>query len=283
MATKRTKKKTGSRAPEKREATPGLDGNSRVKLRMYRQGLGDCFLIALPRKNGKPYYMMIECGVILGTPDAAAKMQDVLKSIVATTSGHIDLLLVTHEHWDHLSGFIQARDLFAKLKVDKVWFAWTEDPDDELAKKLRAEHQALRMALTSACARLRLGGGGDSTIDGFLEFFGATGQGTTGDALRIVKGFCEDIRFCRPTDAPMDVEGADARLFVLGPPHDEEMIKRFNPSKSHPETYGFRCDEREQACVRNLRRRSQRAIRPDHPDTIRCRQANAIFPDALLG
>ena len=182
---------------------------------------------------------MIDCGVILGTPDAAAKMQNVLESIVATTSGHIDLLIVTHEHWDHLSGFIQARDLFAKLKVDKVWFAWTEDPNDQLAKELRAEHQALRMALASACARLQLGAGGDSPIDGLLEFFGAAGQGTTGDALKIVKGSCEDIRFCRPEDAPVDLEDADARLFVLGPPHDEAKIKRFNPSKSHPETYSL--------------------------------------------
>ena len=53
------------------------------------------------------------------------------------------------------------------------------------------------MALASACARLQLGAGGDSTIDGFLEFFGAAGQGTTGDALKIVRGLCEDIRFCR--------------------------------------------------------------------------------------
>ena len=239
MATKKTTKKTVSRVPEKREATSGSDGNSRIKVRMYRQGLGDCFLITLPRKKGKPYYLMIDCGVILGTPDAAAKMQNVLKSIVATTSGHIDLLIVTHEHWDHLSGFIQARDLFAKLKVDKVWFAWTEDPNDELAKKLRAEHQALRMALASACARLQLGAGGDSPIDGLLEFFGAAGQGTTGDALKIVKGSCEDIRFCRPEDAPVDLEDADARLFVLGPPPDEAKIKRFNPSKSHPESYGL--------------------------------------------
>jgi beta-lactamase superfamily II metal-dependent hydrolase len=239
MATKKTTKKTASRAPEKREATSGSDGNSRIKVRMYRQGLGDCFLITLPRKNGKPYYLMIDCGVILGTPDAAQKMQNVLESIVATTSGHIDLLIVTHEHWDHLSGFIQARDLFAKLKVDKVWFAWTEDPNDELARKLRAEHQASRMALASACARLHLGAGGDSTIDGFLELFGAAGQGTTGDALKIVRGLCEDIRFCRPADAPVDVVGADARLFILGPPPDENMIKRFNPSKIHPETYGL--------------------------------------------
>jgi hypothetical protein len=37
----------------------------------------------------------------------------------------------------------------------------------------------------------------------------------------------------------VDLEGVDARLFVLGPPHDEAKIKRFNPSKSHPETYGL--------------------------------------------
>jgi hypothetical protein len=239
MATKKTTKKTISSVSKKRKMAAGANGNSRVKVRMYRQGLGDCFLITLPRKNRKPYFLMIDCGVILGTPDAAAKMQNVLKSIAATTSGHLDLLIVTHEHWDHLSGFIQARDLFAQLKIDKVWFAWTEDPDDELAKKLRAEHQALRMALASASARLQMGGGADSPIDSLLEFFGAAGQGTTSDALKIVKESCRNIRYCRPNDAPVDLEGADARLFILGPPPDETKIKRFNPSKSHPEAYGL--------------------------------------------
>jgi hypothetical protein len=243
MATKRTTKKTASRAPMKKEAAPDSNGDSRVKVRMYRQGLGDCFLITLPGKNRNPYYLMIDCGVVLGTPDAAAKMRNVVKNIAATTNNHIDLLLVTHEHWDHLSGFIQARDYFAGLKVDKVWFAWTEDPKDELANKLRTENQALRLALASACARLQLGDGRRSAIDGFLEFFGAAGQGTTGDALKIVKGLCQDIRFCRPKDEPIQLDGAGARLFVLGPPPSEAMIKRFNPSKSHPETYGLAASE----------------------------------------
>lgn len=239
MVTKKATKKTVHRAPKKTETTSGSGGSSRIKVRMYRQGLGDCFLITLPRENKKPYYLMIDCGVILGTTDAAVKMQNVLKDIATTTGGHIDLLIVTHEHWDHLSGFIQAKDLFAKLTVEKVWFAWTEDPNDELAKKLRADHQAMRMALASACARLRLGVGRESPIDDLLEFFGAAGQGTTGDALKIVKNACKDIRFCRPEDPPVDLEGVDARLFVLGPPHDEKKIMSFNPSKSHPETYGL--------------------------------------------
>jgi len=207
---------------------------------MYRQGLGDCFLIALPRKNAKDYYILIDCGVILGTPDAATKMTAVVRDIISTTDGNLDLLLATHEHWDHLSGFVQAKDAFKDLKVGEVWLGWTEDPKDELATKLRSEHQALRLALASACAHMRFGQGSDSLADSMLEFFGAAGQGTTSDALRTVKAFSpQKTRFCLPSDQPVIPQGTDATLYVLGPPHDEKMIKKYNPSKKAPETYGM--------------------------------------------
>ena len=78
---------------------------------MYRQGLGDCFLIALPRSDGstRPFYLMIDCGVVLGTADPNTIMTKVMDHIVSTTGGQIDLLVATHEHWDHLSGFVQAK------------------------------------------------------------------------------------------------------------------------------------------------------------------------------
>jgi hypothetical protein len=221
--------------------TPTITEKHGVKVRMYRQGLGDCFLITLPRKTGKPFFLMIDCGVILGTADPGTKMKAVVDDIVHTTGGHIDLLLATHEHWDHLSGFLQAKDSFGKLKVDKVWLAWTEDPKDELANKLRSENQSLRLALSAASARMRLGGGANSGVDGLMELFGAAGQGTTGDALKIVRSLCDEasLRFCLPSDDPMEFADIGARLYVLGPPHDEKLIKRFNPSKANPETYGL--------------------------------------------
>ena len=175
---------------------------------MYRQGLGDCFLITFPDKNGASHYIMIDCGVILGTPDAATKMKNVVQDIIETTGGHIHLLLSTHEHWDHLSGFVQAKDLFAKVTFDKVWLAWTEDPNDQLAQKLRSEHQALRMALASAAARMRFGASDKLNCPMQCSgFFGAAGQGTTGDALKIVKNFCDSPRYCLPTDDPVELEG----------------------------------------------------------------------------
>jgi hypothetical protein len=217
--------------------------NSQVKVRMYRQGLGDCFLITLPRAGGKPFYLMIDCGVILGTSNAVAMMSNVVQNIVDTTGGHIDLLIATHEHWDHLSGFVQAKDLFSKLDVSEVWVAWTEDPNDELANSLRKEGQALRMALSQAAMRMQLSGGADGAaeVTGLLEFFGAAGSGTTGDALKVIKSLPKQkpLRFCLPSDPPVELPGAGARVYILGPPHDLKQIKRFNPSKSAPETYGM--------------------------------------------
>ena len=210
---------------------------------MYRQGLGDCFLITIPRDTGTPFYMLIDCGVILGTPGAGDMMSKVVQNVIDTTGGRINLLVVTHEHWDHLSGFLQAQALFSKMHVDDVWVAWTEDPHDDLANKLRAENQALRIALTQAAMRMQLGGESQSAseVTGLLEFFGAAGSGTTGDALNLVKAMVppKALRYCLPTDPPIVLPGTHARVYVLGPPHTEAQIKRFNPSAAHPETYGL--------------------------------------------
>lgn len=241
MPTKKKPTKTSGKVTNTAgKSETSRERNYRAKVRMYRQGLGDCFLITLPKENGDPYYILIDCGVILGTPGAADQMTAVVNDIIATTHGHVDLLVATHEHWDHLSGFVQAKDAFSRLKVGEVWLGWTEDPKDELADKLRSEHQALRLALASACARLRFGHGGDSLADSMMEFFGAAGQGTTGEALKRVKSFENaSTRFCLPKDPPVEPEGTTARVYILGPPHDEKMIKKYNPSKSHQETYGL--------------------------------------------
>jgi hypothetical protein len=236
--------KTKAAAASKTTRRKPVSGTSHesVKVRMYRQGLGDCFLVTLPREGAAPFYLMIDCGVILGTMDAAAKMQNVVKDIIKTTNGHIDLLIATHEHWDHLSGFVQARELFDQLQIDQVWLGWPENPDDTLAQQVRAEHQALRLALTSASARMRLDGSGNSLVDGMLEFFGAAGQGTTSAAMEVVRKLgCNNAepRYCLPSDDPVEFTGTGVRAYVLGPPHDKDALKRSNPSRSHPETYGF--------------------------------------------
>jgi hypothetical protein len=215
---------------------------SRAKVRMYRQGLGDCFLITIPRINGNPYYIVIDCGVILGTPDPVPTMTKVVEDIIKTTNGHLDLVAATHEHWDHLSGLVQARDLWQKnLRVDQVWLGWTEDPKDQLAIRLRGERKSLREALTIAANRMRMTGmsEGASDVEGMLEFFGASAGSSTADALNVVKSLSTKVRYCLPQDAPVTLEGTAVKVYVLGPPNDEKLIKKYNPSTKEPETYGI--------------------------------------------
>ena len=128
-----------------------------------RQGLGDCFLISVLQPPKQDFHLMIDCGVILGTRDACAKLQAVIADIIKTTDGKVDVLAVTHEHYDHVAGFVLADDLFAapgdradpkKLAVEEVWFAWTEDPKDKLARKLRKSRADKIAALSAMVQRM---------------------------------------------------------------------------------------------------------------------------------
>src|SRR5262245_46716677 len=62
--------KTGGARPPKQEvgsgapAVPNGGAKFRVRVRMYRQGLGDCFLITFPREKREPVHILIDCGAL---------------------------------------------------------------------------------------------------------------------------------------------------------------------------------------------------------------------------
>ena len=237
--------KTASKSLE--PAASASRNGFRAKICMYRQGLGDCFLVTLPRKNDpvgrNPYRIMIDCGVILGTSGAEDRMTKVVEDVVRETNGHVDLLLATHAHWDHLSGFTQAENAFKKLTIDQVWMPWTEDPDDPNGRTLRENREQSLAALRLSVARMNLAGAAEtaSEVAGLLEFFGM--GASTSEALETVRKLGRrPVRYCRPSDKPVDHAETGVRLYVMGPPLDEAFLKRTNPSKSHPETYGFAFD-----------------------------------------
>ena len=237
------KKAAAKRAPAKKapaKKAAGRRAAPRVRVRMYRQGLGDCFLLTLPGASGKPFYMLIDCGVVLGTADPGTPMKRILNDVTTETGGRIDVLVATHEHWDHISGFVQVRDLFDKLKIGSVWLAWTEDPKDTLANKLRKERRTAENALRMAVNHLALQGAAETAqhVESLVGFFGAK-AGSTEDALNYVKQRAGNKpRFCQPGEPPIELaELPGIRFWVLGPPKDEKLIKKSNPGKN--EAYGL--------------------------------------------
>jgi hypothetical protein len=243
-----TAEKSRRRKPQRSKTPSGRAGGNdfRAKIRMYRQGLGDCFLITMPRKNdpsgGNPYRIMVDCGVMLDTEDAADKMTKVVEDIVRETKGHVDLLLATHLHWDHLSGFTQAEEAFKNFKADEVWMPWTEDPEDPNGRALRKERDSALSALRMNVARMHLAGDTETAVEvsGFIDFFGVAATSTP-DALNKARKL-GPVRYCRPTDAPVVEPDTGVRFYILGPPLDERFLKRTNPSSVHPETYGMALD-----------------------------------------
>ena len=258
--------------PRKRRSGRAKGSGQGIRVRMYRQGLGDCFLLTFPTGTARPFHMLIDCGVLLGTPNGAEQMKQVVRNVIQVTAGRVDLVVATHQHWDHLSGFLQAQELFAqpdeedpaKLRVDRLWLAWTEDPKNRLANFLRAQRrereQALRATVQSLRAlgadaqreqALRMGAAPQrpaaphpaeaaaSHVEDLLGFFGAAGSGSTEDALTALQGYTRNPpSFRRPQEAPITLpEVPGVRFYVLGPPENESLIKRSNPSRSHPEVY----------------------------------------------
>jgi Metallo-beta-lactamase superfamily len=124
-------------------------------VRMYCTGLGDCFLIALRDSDGEPGYILIDCGVWKGTPGASEWMNRIMADIKETVGARgLDLVIATHPHWDHLSGFGQAKAVFDTIPVKEVWLPWTEDDTDPVAVRLAAERRLAIRAAVSAAARL---------------------------------------------------------------------------------------------------------------------------------
>ena len=174
-------------ATNKPVGTTGTAPTSATKLqvtvRLYRQGFGDCFLLTF-RRGPDVRHMLIDCGVLKGDSAGEDRIKDVVANIKETVRGRLDLLVVTHEHWDHVSGFLQAQEIFDGIEVGKVWLAWTEDPKDPLATDIRNSRALEIAALTAAYEQVKdnkeLWLGNDEApdiwtkINDVLGFFGDT-------------------------------------------------------------------------------------------------------------
>ena len=216
-----------------------------VKVRMYRQGLGDCFLLAFATGAGRPFYMLIDCGVLLGTPDAGEKMRQVAESLRDSTGGRIDVLVATHQHWDHLSGFDQAREVFDQIDFGEVWVGWTEDPQQRRSRnRLRARRGAHLRALARRARSLRAVGAATEGRDpGGRARLLRRSRGWTASPSRIERALDYVLGRGKPPRyrAPGETVGLPRlpprRVYVLGPPLDEALLLRSDPSQQASEVY----------------------------------------------
>ena len=215
----------------------------KVRVRMYRQGLGDCFLLTF-NPGGDERHILIDCGT-LGSKYTEVKLAEVIADIDKTTNGHLHLVVATHQHQDHLSGFSKLSDQFSPAKnkqIDHVWLAWTEDPKDTLAKKLTKSRDDMAIAVKAAAQALRAIDSNDESakaVDSLLGFFGDTSvtlpaAGQSGGAtfaaaarnsIDLVRGLAKKAEYRSPGEPVIELDWLPGyRFYVLGPPRDLDAI-----------------------------------------------------------
>lgn len=229
-----------------------------VTIRMYRPGHGDCFLLAMPREQGdEPFYVLIDCGFKPGSQNFIHRkaIDELIQHIGDSTGFHLDLVVITHEHQDHLNGIWSERlAFFDGFTIDKAWFAWTEDPTNTLANELRRKHRDQLLQLVEARQQLALAVGEDDPalerLDSFISLeFGGDNDAFNLEALRaaatdpnkvqnkramkLIKdkaGARQGVKFLYPGIAPYDIEGsAGIRAFVIGPPESADLLADEDP------------------------------------------------------
>ena len=218
-------------------SAPNSPSKYRARVRMYRHGLGDCFLITIPRKSGAPFQMLIDCGVLARKADFISGMVEHLRETVRHDHPdgkvRLDVVSATHEHKDHVSGFNQARSLFSNdFEFGSVWLAWTENLTVKEVEKIKAAKKkaadTLRAALTSPLGQAAPLAGVAELL-AFSEADDASGSGTVGEAMEYLKlrgKDCGDLQFLKPGAPPMELDGVDGvRVYVLGPPLDPLLLK----------------------------------------------------------
>ena len=215
-----------------------LDGHA-GRIRMFRLGIGDCFLLTFA-DDGSERHVLIDCGILQGSPNGRARLTAVAECIREATSNHLDLLVATHEHWDHLAGFLEAADVFDAMSLDQTWVAWTEDPSDAAATRLKEDRRLRSKAVHLALAALTLSEDDDARACGHaiadvMGFYGGPSETATifafsertEEAMRKVteRGNGAAPIYCRPGNIRMPWRDSGLKVYVLGPPRDEKFLQ----------------------------------------------------------
>lgn len=191
----------------------------KATVRCYCHGFGDCFLIKLETQSGTKK-IVIDCGVLKNSEREVDRILAVAQSLSKDTEGEIDVLVMTHEHWDHLCGFKHADFVWRDIKVKEVWMAWTEKPGDPQAARLQKQRSDAEQALRIAFARMSPLSDNRSRVSALLGF---------SDDVRSARDFVQslaidgNIKYWEPGDQTV-LDGVE--VFFLGPPRDEKLLKR---------------------------------------------------------
>src|ERR1700682_868322 len=123
----------------------------KLLIRLFDVGLGDCIYCRIPKahKDGRDFHILIDCGTLSSTDYLSAAVKKLGALLPLIEGKHrIDLLVVTHEHKDHMTGF--GMKLWDDFSFGAIWMSDAMDPNHPEAEKSKKLHSFAAGAMAQA-------------------------------------------------------------------------------------------------------------------------------------
>jgi len=195
---------------------------------MYRIGFGDCFLVSFPLPESKKgadthAHVLIDCGV--HPKGKIGTMEAVVDNIAEVTDRKLSIVIASHAHADHISGFDTCADKFAAFDVGEVWLPWTWNLRDKEAAKLQKKHAALATALSQ-----HLAAAPKSKAKTAIE--NLTGNAHAIALLNDGLGVKGKAKYLTAGDELENTPVPNLSARILGPPRSVEFLGKMDPPAS---------------------------------------------------
>jgi hypothetical protein len=224
-----------------------------VSIRMFQVGFGDCFLLSFG--YGKEFddgreerHLLIDFGSTQWPDSGPASHEAIAASIAERTGGKLDVIVATHRHKDHLSGFgdAAAGEILSALEPRLVVRPWTENPKlpadatEPLALSDPGERFAASLGASQEFAvEVRDALADRPGLHGQLAALAAQ-QIPNADAIRLLETLGDNgdlgARYlCAGQDSGIEEAIPGIEVMVLGPPTPEEWPDVTGQKSNDPE------------------------------------------------
>jgi beta-lactamase superfamily II metal-dependent hydrolase len=221
-----------------------MPGGLTVTVKMFQVGeLGDCFLLHFV-KDDQESHVLIDCGSFRNSSASKKRLEKIVGYIRKELKDKkLDLVVGTHQHNDHLSGFVHCAGLFQGM-VEQVWLSWLDDPKDAIGKKIISDHQnlvGLMEKLNKKLSFLKLADAHPAVKD-ILGFYSIDEESDVpvipAEGIANLKTLGENpVVYLSPGQQPSlpGMKTDLVKVYVLGPPRNQAQLFDKDPKKT--ETY----------------------------------------------